>query len=54
MIIKIDAIQSYYDQICKYLIILTILLVSSALPAMENLVNILKIAEESDPIYKEA
>ena len=36
------------------LIILTILLVSSALPAMENLVNILKIAEESDPIYKEA
>ena len=53
MIIKIDA-TPYYDQICKHFIILTMLLVSSALPAMENLVNILKIAEGSDPIYKEA
>lgn len=53
MIIKIDAIP-YYEQICKHIIILTVLLVSSALPAMENLVSILKIAEESDPIYKEA
>lgn len=54
MIIKIDATHSYCDQICKHLIILTVLLVSSALPAMENLTNILAIAEESDPIYKEA
>ena len=54
MIIKIDAIHSYCDYICKHLITLTILLVSSTLPAMEDLADILKIAEESDPSYREA
>jgi outer membrane protein len=54
MIIKIDAIQSCCGQICKYLIILAILLITSALPAVENLASILQIAEESDPTYKQA
>ncbi len=54
MFIKIDSLKFRWEQIYKHLIIILILFVSAAAPAGENLANILKIAEESDPVYKEA